>query len=413
MSTRLALAFRPYIPSSQITAAIAVASVLVLTASVGNSASTSSGGVALSLPAARTHAPVWRYVGGGPVSPGGVLCTQVRIAWDGTPHVAYQDLTSSAHRLGVRRFANGAWSALTTIGSGSTGDAWYNRIAFQRDGSFLIASRDYGLAGALGVRRCAYPGAPWQALSGAAASPGEAHYTDVLALPNGRIFAAFQDRTTLPIDRTTVIEFDGSTWQNLTGAGLSGGYSAYQSLAPGPHGTVLVAFTDGALAGRASVFAYGGAQVGWQPVGPQAFTPDIPNNLVLRVGADGTPYVAYYVWNSRIVVRRFDGSGWPNLGLEVDGADIPAVETEGWRQWLGMDIDSVGRPVVAYEAANLGRRAVVKRWDPSSGTWETLGEPGFTPSSADYLSLALAPDDTPYVAFRDGTNGRAAVMAWR
>jgi hypothetical protein len=405
MSTRCALAGS----SSRRSRRFALTTLAVALSTTGPATAAVSGSHAR---AVHTLVPAWRVVGNPAVSPGGVLCTQVRVAPDGVPHLAYQDFTAPAHQLGACRFVNGAWAPVTTANVGSTGDAWYNRLAFLDDGSLFVASRDYGLAGALGVRRCAYPGAPWVALGGAAASPGEAHYTDVAATRDGRILAAYQDRTTVPIDRTTVIEWNGSAWSTLTGIGLSGGYSAYQSLAVQRDGTILVAFTDGALAGRASVFAYVGSG-SWQAIGPQGFTPDIPNNLVLRLGPDGTPFVAYYVWSTRIVVRRFDGNGWPTVGFSATGSDIPTVETEGWRQWLGFEIDSAGRPVVAYEAANLGRRAVVRRWEPALGAWLAIGDEGFTPGSADYLSLDLAPDDTPYVAFRDGTTGRASVMAWR
>lgn len=392
-------------------AGIAAATAL-LSGHAAASGSTSHPG-AVHAAAARVPIPVWQVVGQGPASPGGVLCPQIRIAPSGVPHLAYQDFHAPAHRLGLRRYAGGAWIPLTSQGSGSTGEAWYNRLAFAPDGSLLVAMRDYGLAGALGIRRCAQADAPWETLGGGPASPSEAHYTDIALLQDGRIAAVFQDRGSVPVDRTSVVVSGAGSFETISGAGLGGGYCAYQSLAVRSDGALLAGFTDGLLGGRASVYAWRGGTSGWQALGEPGFTPDIPNNLTLRIGPDGTAYVAYYVWNSRIVVRRFDGLGWPAVGPAVDGADTPTVETEGWRQWLGFEIDAAGRPVVAYQAANLDRRAVVKRWDPGLAEWRTLGEPGFTPGPADYLSLDLAPDGTPYVAFRDGATSRAIVMALR
>lgn len=377
----------------------------------GRAQAQSSGGP--NAPADTTRLARWGLVGSGPISPGGVFSTQILLSPAGVPHVAYQDFTSSAHRLGVRRFVGNQWVPLTTAGGSSVGDAWYNRMDFQRDGALVVASRDYGLGGAMGVRRCAGVGAPWEFLGGVPASPGEAHYTDVLVVGDGTIAAAFQDSTTVPAYRTSVVAFDGNAWHQVGRPGLSGGYSGYQSLAQARDGAILCGFTDNAWGGKATVMRWTGDANGWEPVGVPAFTPDQPNNLLLRVGPDGTPYVAYYVWNSRIVVRRFDGTGWPALGPPVDGADVPTVETEGWRQWLSLDFDPQGRPWVAYQAANLGRRAVVKRWDPALLAWETIGVPGFTPAAADYLSMDLGPDGRPYVAFRDGATMRALVMSWR
>lgn len=357
--------------------------------------------------------PEWRVVGSGPVSAGGMLCTQIRIAPDGAPHLAYQDFTSPSHRVAMRRFESGAWSPLTLQGAGSTGEAWYNRMAFQASGAIVIATRDYGVGGRLCVRRCAGPNQPWTSLGSDAISALDAHYTDVAVLPDDSIAVAFQDRATNPPDRVSVVLWNGAAWSTISGDGVSVGISAYSSLAVAPDGKLYAGFTDGAYGAKACVRAWRPTTNGWYPVGQQGFTPDVPNNLVLRIAPDGTPYVAYYVWSTRIVVRRFDGVAWPMVGTEVDGIDVPTVETEGWRQWLGFEIDALGRPVLAYEALNRGRKAVVKRFETSSGTWEPLGVEGFTPSSADYLSLALAPDGTPYVAFRDGVTGRAAVMVYR
>lgn len=42
--------------------------------------------------------------------------------------------------------------------------------------------------------------------------------------------------------------------------------------------------------------------------------------------------------------------------------------------------------------------------------WTPLGAPGISTGPAEYISLALDPQDTPYVAFKDGNAGKASVM---
>ncbi len=362
--------------------------------------------------AARRPLPEWRVVGSGPVSSGTVLCPQILVSPAGVPTIAYQDFNATFHRLSAKRFANGAWQSFGPTGTGSLGDAWYNRMAFDAQGALVVACRDYGLFGGLGVRRCGTPGSTWQLVGGAAASAGEAHYTDIVLLGDGSPIVAYQDRTTTPPDRTSVARLGANGWEQLGPPGISASSSSYQSIALAPDGTLLCAFTDYAYGGRAVALRWDETAQEWQSVGAPGFTPDIPNNLVLRIAPDGTPHVAYYVWNQRVIVRRFDGTGWPQLGASVTGADQPTVETEGWRQWLSLDFDRLGRPWVAYQAQNLGRKAVVKRWNADAATWDTVGAPAFTPAAADYLSMDLGPDDTPYVVFRDGATQRALVMAW-
>jgi hypothetical protein len=42
-----------------------------------------------------------------------------------------------------------------------------------------------------------------------------------------------------------------------------------------------------------------------------------------------------------------------------------------------------------------------------------VGGPYFTTAAADYLTMAMGADDTPWVAYRDGSTRKAVVMAWR
>ena len=46
--------------------------------------------------------------------------------------------------------------------------------------------------------------------------------------------------------------------------------------------------------------------------------------------------------------------------------------------------------------------------------WVNVGNAGFSAGVADYTSLAITSDGTPYVAYRDGGNsGEATVMSYQ
>ena len=88
------------------------------------------------------------------------------------------------------------------------------------------------------------------------------------------------------------------------------------------------------------------------------------------------------------------------------------LESEHWRQWLSLEFDSRGLPYVAYQL-HPSRRPVVRVLERGTGRWRALGEVGFVPGAADYLTLALGADDVPLVAFRDGDHqDRLSVMAF-
>lgn len=65
-------------------------------------------------------------------------------------------------------------------------------------------------------------------------------------------------------------------------------------------------------------------------------------------------------------------------------------------------------PYVAYiaDAGGGHDKVTVKRYDAVSGVWHLVGVPAFSPAENSYgLSLYVAEDGTPYVAFSDVENG--------
>jgi hypothetical protein len=146
------------------------------------------------------------------------------------------------------------------------------------------------------------------------------------------------------------------------------------------------------------------ASTSWSPVGPPGFSPQGVANLVLAIDHQDRLHVAYYRYHNSVVVMRFDGTNWVQLGGSASGPDRPAVESEGWRQWLSLCFDSQDQPYVAYELFDYALEAAVRRFDGSE--WQLVGAHGFTPDAADYLSLAIDRFDVPHVVFVDASQGR-------
>jgi len=70
-----------------------------------------------------------------------------------------------------------------------------------------------------------------------------------------------------------------------------------------------------------------------------------------------------------------------------------------------------GSPYVAYADNNQSYKATVMKYDGAS--WVTMGSPGFSAGQAAYTPLAFAPDGTPYVAFEDyGNSYKTTVMRY-
>lgn len=63
---------------------------------------------------------------------------------------------------------------------------------------------------------------------------------------------------------------------------------------------------------------------------------------------------------------------------------------------LSLAIASNNVPYVAYQDIGNENRVSVSRYNGLC--WEVVGEPGFSAGSVTYLSMALDNNDTPYVA---------------
>jgi hypothetical protein len=353
----------------------------------------------------------WESVGNPGISAGQAVCCQLTFDPENRPCIAYQDQTALGGHAAVLRFDGAQWSSIGTPGQASLGDAWYDPLRFDDAGNLFLASRDYAVGGRLSVRTFPANGPVWVSVGPNAASPDQAHYTALAVGPGGVPYVAYADRGATPRDRPSVARFDSASnsWQYVGAQGITAEPSSYNSLAFDSHGTLYTAFADRSWldssgAGKATVMRWDAASASWSPVGVPGFSPQGVANLVLAIDALDRPHVAYYRFHNSLVVMRFDGASWVQLGGSASGADRPAVESEGWRQWLSLCFDSQDRPYVAYQLFDYGFKAAVRCFDGAS--WQLVGAHGFTPDVADYLSLAIDALDVPHVVFVDGGAGR-------
>jgi len=111
----------------------------------------------------------------------------------------------------------------------------------------------------------------------------------------------------------------------------------------------------------------------------------------------GTPATVNLTTNAAAVLS----TTWGNVGS--------AGFSAGQADYTSLALAPDGTPYVAYQEYGNSQKATVMRF--SGGAWVTVGSAGFSAGQADYTSLAFAPDGTPYVAYRDyGNSGKATVM---
>lgn len=366
-------------------------------------------------PLAAQSSAMWELVGPPAISDGSAICCQIAVARDGTPYVAFQDQSTAAIRCSVMQHRNGAWSYVGIKGGASNGQAWYNKLAIDTADRVYLACRDYASSGRISVRTFDTTTGSWTNVGPSGSSPGEAHYTDIAIAPDGAPTVIFADRTTAPADEASALVYRNGTWQWLGTQGFSQAGAGYPSLDVDAQGAVYAAFADAnqpdaaTLTGKASVMRFDPSTASWSYLGNPGFSPHGAQNVTVTLDRLGQPWIAYYRWHAQIVVMRFDGATWLQVGSSGAGADLPEVQTEAWRQWLSLAFDSQNTPYVAYQSWLEGNRASVRRFDGLS--WVPVGNTAFSAGAADYLALAMGPSDVPYVVFRDAANlQRVTVM---
>jgi uncharacterized protein YjdB len=115
----------------------------------------------------------------------------------------------------------------------------------------------------------------------------------------------------------------------------------------------------------------------------------------LTVNNCGDAFLAMADGLGRIIVKKYDGEQYTQLGEVVDSSTISLS--------ISLATDESGTPFVAYEDGNLGNKVTVKKYDGTS--WVTVGLPGFSAGVAQKVTLKIDNGGNPWVAYRDSTAG--------
>ena len=235
---------------------------------------------------------------------------------------------------------------------------------------------------------------------------------------NGTAYAA---NTTLPIDAVSVTLY--AVWTLLPtytiiydANGATGGSVPTDSNNYLEGATVTVLGNTGSLAKTGCGFA------GWNTRDDGSGI-SYAANATFGMGSSGA--TLYAVWTPLPTYKvTYHANGATGGSVPTDSSNYLAGATVtvlgntgslaktgcGFAGWNTRD-DGTGTLYAANATFGMGSSDVTlyAKW----ATWKQVGAARFTPGEADYASFKIAPDDTPYIAFRDGAAGyRASVMKY-
>lgn len=236
----------------------------------------------------------------------------------------------------------------------------------------------------------------WEYVGGTSGPGSQNRFLTMKLTSSGDPVIAFRDAGAG--DKATVWKRDTSElsgWQVLGTPGFSQGKSDYISLALDPiTETVHIAFSDLANGEKASVMKFNGST--WEYLGGAGFTAGVSKQTILAITQAGVPYLAYIGDGLRVV--RYNGTTWEPVGN--------VIATVGNLGTLSFILNHLDQPVIAFTDPDHNDNITVKQFDGVD--WQTIGSPGFYGSTpgAYYLSLVQGSAGTLFIAFADGAGGQ-------
>ena len=395
----------------------------------------------------------WQEVGTGSASGGGISdnsgnswVPSIAIAPDDTPYVAWYDYSGGDTEIYVRRWNAISWEE---VGSGSasgggisnsSSDSRVPSLAIAPDGTPYVAWNDWSAGDSeIYVRR--WNESSWEEVgSGSASGGGISNNRDnsvapsVAIAPNGTPYIAWNDWSewsSAEDSEIYVLRWNGSSWEEVgSGSASSGGISDTDgnsmdpSIAIAPDGTSYVSwyeedtFEPGGWDPEIYVRRWNGSS--WEEVGSgSASGGGISDNgsqsssPSIAVAPNGIPYIAWDDCSgsptTEIYVRRWNGSSWEEVGSgSASGGGIS--NNSGHSSSPSIAIASDNTPYVAWHDQTGDTEIYVRRWNGSS--WEEVGSGSASGGgisdngdSSVGASVAITSDNTPYVAWGDNSSG--------
>lgn len=145
----------------------------------------------------------------------------------------------------------------------------------------------------------------------------------------------------------------------------------------------------------------------WKVLGTAGISAQLlSDDISLTVAPDGTLYMAFADASSnRAHVVKYDisSSRW----VAVGNAGLLSAGPNPGANFISIAVAPDGTPYIAYQHGTNGPVAV-DEYDSGTLQWKSISS-GLSSDGATYVSIAIAPDGTPYVAYKDTINGTVVV----
>ncbi len=354
-------------------------------------------------------APSWKVVGNAKFTEN--QADNIRIAIDskGTPYLAYSD-NSNGSKPVVIKFNGTAWEML---GGGPVSEKGVNQIALAIDGNDVpYVTYSERLSGTFQYEHNKivikkFVDNDWEELYNKEVDKWVPFISIAINSSNDPyvVYSKIFNNPEEDVKNATLLIPDNGAWTEVE---VSEGGVIYSSIAIDSNDIPYVAFGDFKEENeiedfKATVKKYVSSNL--VEVGQSRFSDNTASNISIAIDKNNIPYVAYVDYDDdegtvdKVTVMKHNGSDWVPVG---DKGFSP-----GEAMYLSIAIDSNNVPYVAFMDLANGSKATVMKFD--GGKWVALGGFGFSSERADYISFTFDINNVPYVAFQGGST----VMVYR
>ncbi|RYE23289.1 MAG: T9SS type A sorting domain-containing protein [Sphingobacteriales bacterium] len=350
----------------------------------------------------------WTAVGSSTgISTGGASYVSLVRDSVGNFYVAYQD--TSATGGSVMKYDGSSWGYMGT-GAGVSGtNTMYNGVAVNNAGDIYYSYQDIGGGNKLSLKQLTSTTVArnWPAISN-----GQVYSNSIKIGPSDYPYQVSRDLS-LPGSNLVAKRYDGTSWQQLGTTSFGPAMLPYYaSMAIGKNDSVYVSWVSALSTVQVyKIHATASSTTSWQAVGSAGFPTSTSNSIfqtysALAIDTSNRVYVVYVstsVEGNKLKVRMYENGAWSTVGTDNFSSGTAA--------YVSIAVTPSGTPYIAYTDGANSSKTTVMKYDGTD--WVVVGTAGISAGAAKYNSLILDENDNPVVAFTDaGNNSKVVVMRY-
>ncbi|ASV30988.1 T9SS type B sorting domain-containing protein [Maribacter cobaltidurans] len=279
------------------------------------------------------------------------------------------------------------------------------RIAFSASGELYLSfeddhDQDADTNERISVWKYDSINATWQSM-GIGISGSSTDYPSLVFNPDGELTIAYSANS---LDSSAVVKFyDEQTgnWNTLGEVGFTGGEMDDVKTKFNSAGDLYAAYSDGLNDRKLSVMFYNIGTELWEYLGEPGFTPTYAGAIDLEFNEQDQPYVLFRDEFSAIMVYKYDGTNWVQVGNP--GGTAPT-------EYLELDIAPNGDLFIAHQDNVAG--PTVRKYDSAAQTWSTMSHTNLPIGNTNHIDVTVDAQGIPYLT-SSKWDGASSSPVWK